>query len=78
MLAAFKDQGWLKAGQRQRTDATHVVAAIRLLTRIEMVGETLRQALNHLATIVPDWLQTHIVSEWYDRYSKLFDEYRNA
>lgn len=76
LLTLFKRQGWLKEGQRQRTDATHILAAIRLLTRIEMVGETLRQALNHLATVVPDWLRAHVPVEWYDRYSNPFDEYR--
>ena len=76
LLTEFKRQGWLKAGQRQRTDATHVVAAVHLLTRIEMVGETLRQALNHLATVVPDWLRDHVPSDWYERHSKPFDEYR--
>jgi transposase len=76
LLTLFKRQGWLKEGQRQRTDATHILAAIRLLTRIEMVGETLRQALNHLATVVPDWLRAHALVDWYDRYSKPFDEYR--
>jgi transposase len=76
LLTLFNQRGWLKAGQRQRTDATHVVAAIRLLTRIEMVGETLRQALNHLATVVPDWLHALAPADWFDRYSKPFDEYR--
>lgn len=76
MLTMFQARGWLKAGQRQRTDATHVVAAIRTLTRIEMVGETLRQALNHLATVVPAWLQGWINPDWFDRYGKPFDEYR--
>lgn len=70
------DRQAAEAGQRQRTDATHVVAAVHLLTRIEMVGETLRQALNHLATVVPDWLRDHVPSDWYERYSKSFDEYR--
>lgn len=41
ILERLKARGWLKAAQRQRTDATHVMAAIRTLTRIEMVGETL-------------------------------------
>lgn len=76
LLEVFKARGWLKARQRQRTDATHVVAAIRTLTRIEMVGETLRQALNHLATVVPAWLQVRVPTEWYDRYSKSFEAYR--
>ena len=29
MLTAFKEQGWLKSRQNQRTDSTHVLAAIR-------------------------------------------------
>jgi transposase len=76
LLAIFKAQRWLKAGQRQRTDATHVLGAIRDLTRIEMVGETLRQALNALATVIPEWLQARVPSDWYEQYAKPFDEYR--
>jgi len=76
LLVEFKARGWLTARQRQRTDATHVMAAIRTLTRIEMVGETLRQALNHLATVVPEWLRSRVPGEWYDRYGNPFDEYR--
>ena len=76
LLSVFQTRGWLQGGQRQRTDATHVLAAIRLLTRIEMVGETLRQALNSLAVVVPDWLQQRVTESWYERYEKPFDNYR--
>jgi hypothetical protein len=31
-------------------DSTHVLAAIRVLSRLELVAETLRAALNDLAT----------------------------
>lgn len=34
--------GLVTAGGRQRTDSTHVVAAVRDLNRLEMVAETLR------------------------------------
>ncbi len=37
------EAGLLKAGGRQRTDATHVLAAVRTLSRLELVGETLQQ-----------------------------------
>ncbi len=57
MLERFKSKGLLKPGGRARTDSTHVLAAIRLLHRLESVGETLRAALNDLATVVPDWLR---------------------
>jgi transposase len=53
---------------RQRTDSTHVLAAIRVLNRRALVGETLRHALNSLAVVPPDWLRAHAPSEWFDRY----------
>jgi transposase len=56
LLARCQELGLLKAGGRQRTDATHVLAAIRTLNRLEVVGETLRAALNALATAAPAWL----------------------
>ena len=48
-LAACKARGWLKARGTQRTDSTHVLAAMRTLHRLERVLETLRAALNQLS-----------------------------
>ena len=76
MLTLFREQGLIKAKGRQRTDSTHVLAAIQTLNRLECVGETLRQALNTLATAAPDWLQSWVPAEWFDRYSRRFAEYR--
>jgi transposase len=66
----------LKARGRQRTDSTHVLAAIQVLNRLECVGEALRQALNRVAALAPDWLQRWVPAEWFDRYSRRFEEYR--
>lgn len=49
LLDRLVELGLVKARGRQRTDATHVVAAVRDLNRLEMVGETLRAALETLA-----------------------------
>ncbi len=57
MLTRFREQGLLTAKGRQRTDSTHVLAAIQTLHRLECIGETLRHALNVLATVAPAWLQ---------------------
>ncbi len=67
MLERFKEQGLLKARGKQRTDSTHVLAAIRALNRLECVGETRRSALNDLASIAPEWLCTQVEPEWFDR-----------
>ena len=76
MLLRLKESGMLKKHQRQRTDATHVLACVRRLNRLEIVGETLHAALNALAVAVPDWLKQQVPVEWFEIYGKHFEEYR--
>jgi transposase len=70
LLTRLRAQGLLKLRGRQRTDSTHILAAIRVLNRLERVGETLRAALNSLAVVAPAWLQAIAPPEWYDRYGR--------
>jgi transposase len=76
ILEACKDRSLLTARARQRTDSTHVLAATRDLNRLELVGETLRAALNTLATVAPVWLREQAPSEWFDRYAARVEETR--
>jgi len=61
---------------KQRTDSTHVLAAIRTLNRAECAGETLRAALNSLSGVVPEWVQTWIPTEWHERYDQRVEDFR--
>src|ERR671922_1004348 len=74
-LARVRERGLLKTRGRQRPDSTHVLAAIRVLNRLELVGETLRHALNRLAVIAPDWLRTQVPPAWFDRYASRIENY---
>ena len=76
MLEHFQGKGLLKARGRQRTDSTHVLAAIRVLNRLELVAETLRATLNDLAEAAPDWLRAAAPAEWYGRYGRRVEESR--
>lgn len=76
MLSRFKERGLLKARGQQRTDSTHVLAAIRTLSRLESVGETLRAALNSVAMAAPDWLTGVAAPDWFERYAVRIEEYR--
>src|SRR5579871_315478 len=76
LLEHCQERRLLKARGRQRTDATHVLAAIRVLNRLECVGEALRHALNTLAVVAPDWLRTQVPAEWVDRYAHRLESYR--
>jgi transposase len=76
LLDTLKAHRLLKARGRQRTDSTPILAAVRMLNRLERVGETLRHALNSLAEVAPEWLQAHAAPEWYDRYGRRMENYR--
>jgi hypothetical protein len=53
-----------------------VLGALRVLSRLERVAETLRAALNALATEAPDWLQERVPAEWDERDGRRIEEYR--
>ena len=76
LLKALKEARLVKPRSRQRIDSTHVLAAIHVLNRLELVGETLRHALNTLAAVAPDWLRSQVPADWYARYGRRFEEYR--
>jgi transposase len=76
LLEACQARGLLKARGRQRTDATHVLASIRVLNRLELLGETLRAALNELAAVAPDWLRGAAPRAWYERYVRRVEDGR--
>ncbi|MDX3314857.1 transposase [Streptomyces sp. ME08-AFT2] len=70
MLTRLTEAGLLKAGGRQHTDATYVLAAVRQLSRLELAGESLRAALEELAERAPGWLLPLIKPEWDKRYGR--------
>jgi transposase len=57
LLARLAADGLVKAGGKQRTDSTHVVAAVAALNRLELAGESVRAVLEALAAACPDWLE---------------------
>jgi hypothetical protein len=69
-LAACKARG------TQRTDSTHVLAAIRILHRLECVLEAMHYALNQLSAAEPAWVQQHVPPDWYSRYGLRSDQAR--
>jgi transposase len=76
MLARLRERALLARGGRQRSDATHVLAAVRELNRLELVTETLRAALEALAVVAPGWLHGFLPDEWYERYGQRARDWR--
>ncbi len=76
MLEQFRQAGLLRAGGKQRTDSTHVLASVRDLNRLERVGRTLQAALEAIAEVAPEWLKAWVAPAWYSRYGQLLTEFR--
>jgi len=76
MLERFKARGLVKARGKQRTDSTHVLAAVRDLHLLELVTETLRAALDDVAAVAPDWLRGVARPVWFERYARRAEDYR--
>lgn len=76
LLDVCRERKWLKRRGRQRTDSTHVLAAVHAANRLQCAIETLRHALNALAVVAPEWLRAHARPEWPERYApRAFDHY---
>ncbi len=76
MLERFKARGLVRARGKQRTDSTHVLAAVHDLHLLELVAETLRATLDDIAAIAPDWLRGVARPVWFERYGRRVEDYR--
>jgi len=76
MIEVLKSQGILKSRQSQRTDSTHILTAVRDLSRLELVGKMMLHVLNSLAIVNPKWLKTIVPGEWQERYVTRWEDYR--
>lgn len=70
LLARLTEAGLLKGGSRARTDSTHVLAAVRVLNRVENVFTTLQTTLEQVAEAAPDWLGSWLSPAWQTLYGK--------
>jgi transposase len=69
LLERLVSEGLVKEGGKQRTDSTHVIAAVAVLNRLELAGESVRAALEALTAAHPHWLEQRIcVADFARRY----------
>ena len=77
LLARLAAGGLVKAGGKQRTDSTRVVAAVAALNRLELAGEAVRAAVEALAAVHPAWVAQRIcVADWTRRYGTPMTSWR--
>jgi transposase len=69
LLERLAADGLVKAGGKQRTDSTHVIAAVAGLNQLEPARESVRAAVEALTAAYPGWVAGALhVSGWARRY----------
>ena len=69
-LDRLKQAGLVRERTTQRTDSTHVLAAVRDLTRLELVTESVRAALEEVARTAGHLLVGLVDEDWGRRYGR--------
>ncbi|MFI5821262.1 hypothetical protein ACIA8I_19465 [Streptomyces rishiriensis] len=69
-LARLKEAGLVRERTTQRTDSTHVLAAVRDLTRLELITEAVRAVLEEVAGTSPHLLDELADEDWGLRYGR--------
>lgn len=76
LVQVGQQEGWIRSNSKVRTDSTHILAKVRRLNQLELVGETLRATLDALSEAAPSWVRSHLPAEWGIRYGLLINERR--
>ncbi len=76
LVQVGQQEGWIRSDSKVRTDSTHILAKVRRLNQLELVGETLRATLDALSSAEPSWVRSHLPAEWGMRYGLLINERR--
>ncbi len=77
LLGRLAADGLARAGGKQRTDSTHVIAAVAALNRLELAGESVRAALEALTAAHPAWVEQRVcVADFARRYGTPMTSWR--
>src|SRR5205085_4572579 len=76
ILAKIQALGFVKKRGQPRTDSLAVLGAVRLLSTLEMVTETLRLAVRALAQAAPDGGARELPASFVEAYAHSRSDYR--
>jgi len=68
MLTRLAELGLWGNGDKRQSDVLDVLTAIDDLSRVEVMAEAIRLALEAIASRQPEWLRTISLPHWYERY----------
>jgi transposase len=77
LVSRLVEAGLLTKRGQQRTGSVAVLASVKALNQLEIVGETMGHALNSIATVCssPDWLKAIAPSKWYISAQRMIESH---
>lgn len=76
LLDYLRERGVVRAGGKQRTDATHILGAVKRMGDVEVVREGLRLAISDLISSDAKWVMQHIPASMIKTYKRAMPNYR--
>jgi len=76
LLTRLQALGTLKPHGKLRTDSTHVLALVERLSQLELVGESLRVALQAVSDLAPQWIAQALPASFQEAYAVRQSAYR--
>lgn len=76
VLTRLRALGLVQKRGKQRTDSIAVLGAVRVLSQLETVSQTLRLAIGPLAEAAPDWLAQHVPQTYREASLRSGPDYR--
>lgn len=67
LLKKMRERNLLDA-RKQRTDSTHIIAASRSMNRFELAFEAVRNCIEDMMLVQPDWVMSIAKPVWLQRY----------
>lgn len=76
ILEKVRALGFIKKRGKVRTDSIAVIGAVRALSILETVSETLRVAVRAIEEADPTWTQREVPASFREQYARMRPEYR--
>ncbi len=76
VLAKAKALGFVKKRGKQRTDSLAVIGAVREMSNLETVTESMRMALRALLKAQPEWVARELPASYLEQYVNTKPDYR--
>jgi transposase len=76
LLGYLHERGLVRAGGQQRTDATHILGAVKVMGDVEVVREGVRLTISELMSTDAKWVMQHIPASVIKSYKRAMPNYR--